>query len=412
MKKLAGPSQWGSPVRYPQAMGEVASLKNLLQFRIPGPVPVPPRVMAALAGPAINHRGAEARAGYRRVQEGLRRLFGTGEEVVVLTGSGTAAMEAAVANTVEPDDRVLVLVGGKFGERWAEITQAFGARVEVLSYDLRRGADPQEVADRLRAQPGVKAVFATHNESSTAVMNDIGGIARAIREAAGGEPPLLVVDAISSLGGAPFHLDDWGVDVAVSGSQKCLMSPPGLSFVALGPRGWARVEEVRTPRYYLDLRAYRKSGRQEQWPYTQAVGLVRAVGAALDMIFEEGLEHVYARHRLLREMVRSAVRAMGLEPWVEDRYASPTLTALEVPAGVDGEALRARLRDELGVEIGGGQGELKGKILRIGHMGYAFPADMLAVLGALEALLHEAGAGRAGRGQGVAAAQEVWAQWQ
>lgn len=382
-----------------------------LQLRIPGPVPMPPAVARELSRPMINHRGPEAHALHKRVNEGMRKVFGTAEDVAILTTSGTGVMEAAVANTIEAGDRVLVLVGGRFGERWMYICEAFGAEVEVYSYDFRRGADPAQVAERVAADPDIRAVFATQNESSTGVLNDIAAIAQAVREGAGNrEAPLLIVDAISSLGGAPFALDEWGVDVAVAGSQKCLMSPPGIGFVAASPRAWARMEQVRTPRFYLDLRSYRKGVKEGEWPYTVAIPQVRAVDVALGLIFEEGLEQVFARHRLMRDMVRAGVRAMGLEPWTDDRFASPTLTAVAVPDGVDAEKIRAAMRDQFGVEIGGGQGDLKGKMWRIGHMGYAYPLDVLAILGALEKAL--AGAGwSAAAGRAVAAAQEVWNGW-
>lgn len=381
-------------------------MEKPLQLRIPGPVPLPPAVMRELMRPAINHRGPEAKAVNQRVAEGVARLFGSSQPAVLLTSSGTGAMEAAVINTVAPGDKVLVLVGGRFGERWAQIASALGADVDELRYDFRIGANPDEVADRIRGA-GYRAVFATHNESSTGVLNNIAGLAEAVRSE-GDDGPLLVVDAISGLGGAPFRLDEWGVDVAVTGSQKCLMSPPGLAFIALGPRGLQRVESIDTPRYYFDLRKYVR--RLPETPYTPAMPLLRAVDAALGLIFEEGLENVYDRHRLLRDMVRAGVRALGLSPWTEDRFASPTLTAVEVPEGIDGEAVRAVMRDEYGVEIGGGQGDLKGRLWRIGHMGYAFPPDVMAVLGAFEKALAKAG-WKEGMGRAVAAAQEVWVNW-
>lgn len=381
-------------------------MEKPLQLRIPGPVPLPPAVMRELMRPAINHRGPEAKAINQRVSERVGRLFGASQPVALLTCSGTGAMEAAVINTVAPGDKVLVLVGGRFGERWGQIASALGAEVTEHRYDFRTGAEPDEVAEKIRGA-GYKAVFATHNESSTGVLNDIQGLARAVR-AEGEDGPLLVVDAISGLGGAPFRLDDWGVDVAVTGSQKCLMSPPGLAFIALGTRGLQRVESIDTPRYYFDLRKY--VHRLPETPYTPAVPLLRAVDTALDLIFEEGLEKVFDRHRLLREMVRAGVRALGLSPWTDDRFASPTLTAVACPDGVDAEAVRAAMRDEYGVEIGGGQGDLKGRLWRIGHMGYAYPPDMLAVLGAFEQALAKAGWPEA-TGRAVTAAQEVWAKW-
>lgn len=381
------------------------------QLRIPGPTPVPPRVTRASTRPMVNHRGAQFREMYKRVTARLRDVFRTQGEVVLITGSGTAAMEAAVVNMVQPGDKVLVLVGGKFGERWAEINRAFGAEVVEWRYDWRGGAEPAELKERLAADPDIVAVFATHNESSTGVLNDIEGLSRARDLAGGRHRALLVVDSVSGLGGAPLPMDAWGVDVVVTGSQKCLMVPPGLSFAALGEAALARLEQVQTGRYYLDLRAYRKAGAAGESPYTPAVSLVFALEEALAMLAEEGLENAWARHRLMRDMVRAGVEAMGLPLYTQERWASPTVTAVEGPEGLDVEAFRRLVRQRFGVELAGGQGHLKGRIFRIGHMGYAGPLDMIAALAAVEQGLLASGF-PVRPGAGVAAAQEVWARWQ
>lgn len=379
-------------------------------LRIPGPTPVPPRVTRAAARAMVNHRGAAFRELYKQVTAQLRDVFETQGEVMLLTGSGTAAMEAAVVNLVSPGEKVLVLVGGKFGERWGEIARAFGARVIEYSYDWRQGADPEEVGRRLAADPDIVAVFATHNESSTGVLNDIEGLSRARELAGGRHRALLVVDSVSGLGGAPLPMDRWGVDAVVTGSQKCLMVPPGLSFVALGPAALARLDQVTTGRYYLDLRAYRKAAAVGESPYTPAVTLVFALQEALAMLAEEGLENAFARHRLLRDMVRAGIRALGLPLFTEERWASPTVTAVAGPEGLEVEAFRRLVRERFGVELAGGQGELKGRLFRIGHMGYASPLDMIAALAAVEQGLAASGY-PVKLGTGVAAAQEVWARW-
>ena len=379
-------------------------------LRIPGPSPVPPRVVRAASRPMVNHRGAAFRELYKQVTSQMRDVFQTSGEVMLITGSGTAAMEAAVVNLVSPGEKMLALVGGKFGERWAEIGRAFGAEVIELRYDWRRGADPAELSARLAADPDIVAVFATHNESSTGVLNDIEGLSRARELGGRRHKALLVVDSISALGGAPLPMDAWGVDVVVTGSQKCLMLPPGLSFVALGQAALERLEQVTTGRYYLDLRAYRKAAAAGESPYTPAVSLVFALQESLAMLAEEGLEKAYARHRLMRDMVRAGVKALGLPLYTDERWASPTVTAVEGAPGLDVEAFRRLVLREFGVELAGGQGQLKGKIFRIGHMGYAGPLDMIAALAAVEQGLAKSGF-PVQLGAGVAAAQEVWSRW-
>lgn len=376
-------------------------------LRIPGPTPVPPAVQRAASKAMINHRSPEFRRIALSVQEGLRYVFQTEHDVVVLTGSGTAAMEAAVANLVSPGTKALVLVGGKFGERWLELVQAYRGEAVVLEYPYGEGVRPERVAEALAAHPGIEVVFATQNESSTAVLNDIEGIAEAVRR---GSDALLVVDAISGLGGAPLPMDAWGVDVVVAGSQKCLMLPPGLSFVAASERAWRRMERSASPRYYFDLPAYRKAGAKGETPYTPNVSLFFALEEALALIQGEGLEKGFERHRLMRDMVRAGIRALGLPLFVDEEWASPTLTAVAGVEGLDVEQLRKVVNTDFGVILSGGQGELKGKIFRIGHMGYVTPLDMITALGAVELGLRRAGYD-APLGAGVRAAQEVLLQW-
>jgi len=379
-------------------------------LRIPGPTPVPPRVARAALRPMVNHRGAAFREIYKQVTAGLKSVFQTEGEVLLLAGSGTAAMEAAVVNLVSPGEKVLVLNGGKFGERWGEIARAYGAEVIEWRYDYRSGAEPRELAERLAADPGIVAVFATHNESSTGVMNDIEGLSKARDLGGRRHRALLVVDSVSALGGAPLPMDAWGVDVVVTGAQKCLMLPPGLSFVALGQAALARMDEVTTGRYYLDLRAYRKAAAAGESPYTPAVTLVMQLQEALAMLAEEGMDNVHARHRLMRDMVRAGVQALGLPLFTGERWASPTVTTVAGPEGLDVEAFRKLVQKRFGVELAGGQGDLKGRVFRIAHMGYATPLDMIAALAAIEQGLAASGL-PVKFGAGVAAAQEVWAQW-
>lgn len=390
-----------------QTAAGLGTLPEKQDLRIPGPTPVPPSVLRAMSRPMINHRGPEFAEILARVTRRLQRLFQTDQYVAVLTGSGTAGMEAACANLISPGDPVLVLEGGVFGHRWAEIAQAFGARVERYEYPWHTGADPDELARRLRAHPEVKVVFATHNESSTGVLNDIEALSRACHEAA--PDALFVVDSVSGLGGAPLAMDAWGLDAVVSASQKCLMAPPGLAFVALSERAWQRVGQSRASRYYLDLAAHRRLYEKGQTPWTPAVSVVFALDEALALLEAEGSEARLARHRLMRDMVRAGLAAAGFELMVEPRFASPTVTAARAPQGVDVEAVRRVAREQLGVVFSGGQGKLAGQILRVGHMGYATPLDMVGAVAAAEMALMRLGA-PVSPGAGVGAAQRVWAE--
>ena len=387
---------------------EEALFQEKQDLRIPGPTPVPPSVLRASARAMVNHRGAPFKELLGRVVRGLQGLLETRAPVVLLTGSGTAGMEAAAANLVSPGERALVLVGGFFGQRWVEVLRAFGAEVEVYEYPWERGADPEEVVRRLRAHPETVAVFVTHNESSTGVLNDVPALSRARSEA--GSDALLVVDSVSGLGGVPLPMDAWNVDAVVSASQKCLMAPPGLAIVAAAPRAWDRMERCRTGRYYLDLWAHRRQLEKGQTPWTPAVSVLFALDEALALLEREGAEARFARHRLMRDMVRAGMRALGLELLVEDRWASPTVTAVRTPAGVDPDQLRRVAAAEAGVVFSGGQGALAGRIFRVGHMGYATPMDMIGAVAATEMALARMGA-PVERGSGVAAAEGVWLQW-
>ena len=378
------------------------------ELRIPGPTPVPPSVLRASSRAMVNHRGSPFKDVLARVVEGLQRVLETRSPVVLLTGSGTAAMEAAAANLISPGERVLVLVGGFFGERWVEVLKAFGAEVEVYEYPWEVGADPEEVARRLRGRPEIAAVFVTHNESSTGVINDIEALSRARAEA--GSEALLVVDSVSGLGGAPLPMDAWGLDVVISASQKCLMAPPGLAIVAASERAWERMKSCRASRYYLDLWAHRRQLEKGQTPWTPAIPVIFALDEALQLLEREGAEARFARHRLMRDMVRAGLRALGLEMLVADRWASPTVTAVRGPAGVDVDDLCRVIQAETGVVLSGGQGPLTGRIFRVGHMGYATPLDMIAAVAAVEMGLTRMGVPVA-RGRGVAAAEDVWAGW-
>lgn len=374
-----------------------------IRLMIPGPTPVPPAVAAAMAQPLIGHRTQEFAALHARLEKKLQQVFGTEHEVYILTSSGTGGMEAAVANTINPGDRVLALVTGKFGERFAELAQVYGAEVEALEFGWGNPVDLGVVEDRLKRGP-YKAVLATHNETSTTVVNDI----KAIGELTRRYEALLLVDAVSSLGGMEIQADAWGVDVLVTASQKALMVPPGLAMISLSPRAWEAVKDARAPRYYFSLPAAKKSLAKNNTPYTPAVSLFAGLDVALEMILSEGLERVYRRHKTYSRAVREALKALGLKLLAPETCASPVVTGAWAPDGLDADDLRRRILKEYGVLLAGGQAQLKGRIFRIAHMGYVDAVDLLGAIAALELGLHQTDF-PVTFGAGVAAAQAVLA---
>jgi len=369
---------------------------------IPGPTPVPPAVVAAMSRPMIGHRSTDFADLYHRVADKLRLVCQTSGDVFVLTSSGTGAMETAVANVVRPGDKVLALITGNFGERFARIARAFGAAVVEVNFGWGGAVDPQVVAEHLRDRD-IRAVLATQNETSTGVANDIAALGRLLAD----HPALLLVDAISGLGGMDIRTDEWGVDILVGASQKALMLPPGLAFVTVSPKAWQMIEKNEGPRFYFDLLAARKAQANWNTPFTPAVSLFFGLEAALDMILAEGLPRVFERHALLAAAVRAAVRALGLQLLIPDEYASHTVTAVVGPEGVAVDELRRVLYSRYGVSVAGGQGILRGKIFRIAHMGFVDRTDVLAVLAALEMALAELNY-PVELGSGVRAAQEVF----
>ncbi|MBI2081334.1 MAG: alanine--glyoxylate aminotransferase family protein [candidate division NC10 bacterium] len=372
------------------------------KFRLlaPGPTEVPPQVLQAMARPVIHHRTPEFEALFEEVRRGLQWLFQTRQDVLILAASGTGAMEGAVVNACSPGDKVLVLKGGKFGERWAEICQAYGLTVIPVEIPYGKVADPAAVGEALRRQPGIAAVFATHSETSTGVLNDIEAIAAVVRKT----PALLVVDAVTSLGVVDVPTDDWGVDVMVAASQKAIMLPPGLAFACLSERAWAAAGRARLPRYYFDFLTERKSQAKHQTAWTPAVSLVAGLKVALELMQAEGLEAIFARHERLAAATRAAATALGLTLFAE--RPTPAVTAVKVPEGLDGGAVVRLLRDKHGISIAGGQGSMRGKIFRIASLGYADAYDVLTGIAALEFTLAELGY-PVRLGDGLRAAQDV-----
>ncbi|RLB03439.1 MAG: aminotransferase [Deltaproteobacteria bacterium] len=374
------------------------------QLFSPGPTPVPERVLLAMAQPLIHHRDPAYEGIFQEVREGLKYVFQTEQDVLVLASSGTGAMEAAVVNTLSSGDGVLVVRGGKFGERWGEICEAYGLRVVPLDVTWGEAVDPMLVERTLEADPSIRAVLVQACETSTGVLHPVKELAEVVR---GREGTILVVDAISALGAVDLPMDRWGIDVMVAGSQKALMLPPGLAFVALSEKAWGFVGRSNLPRYYFDLSQERSSQQKNQSHFTPAISLVVGLRESLRMIREEGLQQVFRRHELLARATREAVVAMGLE-LLAPEAPSPSLTAIKVPQGVDGAGLKRSLEEEFGLVVAGGQGPLKGKIIRIAHMGYFQPADVLQVIAALEVQLKRMGY-PIELGKGVRAAQEVFA---
>ena len=366
----------------------------------PGPTPVPPEVLAALGQPVVHHRSPDFRPVYERVLERLQEVCRTERDVLLFAASGTGAFESAVANLVSPGDRQLVVSAGSFGERWAAMTAAYGADVDDLRYAWGETPDPDDVRSRL-AEREAKAVWVVHSETSTGVVADVKAIAEAARD--GGA--LVVVDAVSSLGAVPCETDAWGLDVVVSGSQKALMTPPGLglatvSDAALAARG-------SSPRFYFDWERTRVAQRKLDAPFTPPVSLVAGLDVALGLLLAEGLDDVFDRHVRLGRACRAGVKALGLELFSPDEDRSAVVTAVRAPAGVDSGDVVKSLRDRFGVTIADGQGELKGRIFRIGHIGWFDVFDITTALAALELALADLGVD-VDRGVAVTAALEAF----
>jgi aspartate aminotransferase-like enzyme len=362
-------------------------MKSDTNLRVPGPTPVPESVARAGSRPMVNHRGPEFAEVMGEVLDGLKTYFGSGAEPLLLTGSGTGALEAAVVNTLSPGDDVLSITSGVFGERFAAIAEAFGAAVLRLNGEWGKAISIEAVRVAVRERPGIKAALITHNETSTGVTNDVQAIAQVIREEAR-QDPVLLVDGVSSIGALLFDMQAWDVDVAITGSQKAWMSPPGLAMVAVSERAWEAHHIARMPRFYWDFTKAKKNGDRRTSPFTPAVGIIFALQEALRMMRAEGSENIYARHRQIGRRIRAGVTDLGLELFAEPADASDTVTAVRVPADVDAAALIRDLRQRH-VVVGSGQDWLKGSIFRVGHMGWVHDGDIDGVVDALRASLEQ-----------------------
>ncbi|MCL4500690.1 MAG: alanine--glyoxylate aminotransferase family protein [Deltaproteobacteria bacterium] len=365
----------------------------------PGPTPVAPETQLAMAQPIIHHRSPQFMEIFGKVREDLKYLFQTEQEVLVFTATGTGAMEGSVVNLLSPGDTALVIDGGKFGERWTELCNVYGVKVERLAVEWGHAADPKAVAQMLDANPAIKAVFVQANETSTAVMHPVKELAAVTKTRPGA---ILVVDAISALGGTPMPMDEWGIDVLVAGSQKAMMLPPGLAFVALSPKAWEMAKTSKLPKYYFDFSKALKSAQKNQTPYTSPVSLILGLQEVLTKIRQMGLEKIFAHNRRLSLATKAAMKAMGIALYSKDN-PSDVLTAAESP--VDGQKVVAELRKK-GIWIAGGQAQAKGKIFRIAHMGFIDTVDLLGTIGGLEEVLNQLGY-KVQPGAGLKAAQEV-----
>lgn len=354
---------------------------------IPGPTPVPEKVLMALGKHPIGHRSGDFSKIIAEINQNLKWLHQTKNEVLSLTVSGTGAMEAGMINFLSPGDRVLVGVNGKFGDRWAKICEVFGLQTQRITADWGKPLDPEEFGSLLAADTNkeIKAVVITHSETSAGVLNDLEAINKHVK--AHGEA-LIIVDAVTSLGAYNLPIDDWGLDVVASGSQKGYMIPPGLGFIAVSDKAWKAYETSKFPRFYLDLGKYKKANEKDSSPFTPPINLMYGLQTALQMMQREGLENIFARHLRLTKATRDAVKAMGLQLFAPDDAASTAITAV---LSDDAETIRSTMRQKYDIALAGGQDHLKGKIFRIGHLGFVSDRDILTAISCLEATLIELG---------------------
>jgi aspartate aminotransferase-like enzyme len=356
-------------------------------LRIPGPTPCPDPVLQAMTKQMINHRGEEFGKILTRVTANLKTLFQTKNDVFLLTSSGTGGMEATIVNTLSPGDTVLAVSIGVFGDRFATIARTFGAEVIPLNFEWGKAADPDAIKKALLANPNIKAVLVTHNETSTGVTNDLAAISKVVKA----QDKLLLVDAVSSLGSLNIPVDAWQCDVAISGSQKGWMAPPGIAMVSVSPLAWQANAKAKMPRFYWDFAKAKTLLEKSQTPWTPAISTIFAMDTSLAMMLEEGLPAIIARHTKVAQTAREGAKSLGLALFAEEAHASNTVTAIKAPAGLETKKLLKMLREEYQIVLSGGQGALDGKIFRIGHLGWVNPGDIAAVTTALKAALPKMG---------------------
>jgi len=354
---------------------------------MPGPTPCLPEAIAQALVTPMHHRKDDFKNLFREVQAGLQQVFKTRSEVLILACSGSGGMEASMVNTMAPGEKALLAVAGKFGERWIELADTFGIERVTIQVPYGESVEPAQVAAALEAHPDISAVFLQATETSTGAMMDLEGIAAQVRKR---EDVILVVDAITGLGTTPIRTDEWGLDIVVGGSQKAFMVPPGVAMLSVSERAWRRIEKCGRPRYYLDLLRERKAQAQGQSAYTPAISVIQGLKAALDLILKMGVDNLVANATLQAGAARAAIKCWGMQ--IFPRVSGNAVTAFVPPTGVDPSKVMKMMRDRFGVLISGGQGSMKGKILRIGHLGYFDFLETLGMIGCLEIALTEAGA--------------------
>ena len=376
-------------------------MQDKLTLMIPGPTPVPETVLLAMSRHPIGHRSADFQKIVKRTTEQLKWLHQTSGDVLVLAGSGTAAMEAGIINVLSKGDRVLCGDNGKFGERWVKLAKAYGLEVQVIKAEWGQPLDPEAFRAALEADTAkaIRAVILTHSETSTGVINDLEAIAGHVKNHG---TALTIADCVTSLGACNVPMEAWGLDVVGSGSQKGYIMPPGLGFVAMSDRAWQAHERSDLPKFYFDLGKYRKSAKADSNPFTPAVNLYYALEAALEMMQKEGLEAIFARHARHRDAAQAGMVAMGLPLYAAEGHGSPAITAV-APEGIDAEELRKAVKQRFDILLAGGQDHLKGKVFRIGHLGFVCDRDVLTAVAAIEATLQGLGLHRGQAGAGVAA---------
>jgi aspartate aminotransferase-like enzyme len=357
------------------------------QLRIPGPTPLPLEVLQSMSKQMINHRGAEYHAMLHGVTDKLKLLFQTKNDLFILTGSGTGGMEAAVVNTLSPGDKVLAVSIGVFGDRFATIARTFGASVVSLNFEMGKAADPEAVRQALKANPDVKAVLITHNETSTGITNDIEALSKAVKEFG----KLLIVDCVSSLGSLKCPVDELGLDIAISGSQKGWMAPPGLAFVSVSKKAWEAYAVAKMPRFYWDFGHAKKYLEKDENPWTPGLTTIYGLSVGLDILVKEGLPNIIARHARVGKACREGVKSLGLKPVADERWASNTVTAVWLPQGIEYKDISKGMKDERDIIITGGQGVLDGKIFRIGHLGWVDEKDIQECIDTLRIVLTKLG---------------------
>ncbi|MFD2042895.1 pyridoxal-phosphate-dependent aminotransferase family protein [Ornithinibacillus salinisoli] len=378
-------------------------LSDQQMLRIPGPTPIPPSVQRAMSQPMIGHRDRDTKELLRKIKPKLKPIFGTVQNVEILAGSGTAGLEAAVINTVQPGDEVLVIVTGAFGERFVQICNAYNIITHQIHVSWGDAVTPEKVESYLQSHPSIKAVMATFCETSTGVLNPIQQLAKVIHQSS---EALYIVDGVSSIGAIEANMDAWGIDILVTGSQKAFMLPPGLTFIAASSRAWEKIEANDQSRYYFDLRKYHHSSLLDSTPFTPSLTLLYGLEQVIKLLDQEGLANVFGRHDLMMKMMRAAFHNLGIPLLTSEKAASPTVTAIK-PNTFQADELRKVLKDTFGLVTAGGQGELKGKIIRIGHMGYCSPTDILQVISSIEIGLKMIGMDIT-LGKGTQAAQKIF----